>query len=193
MFNKSSNFGSFPSWFATSKIMKERESGLGIAMLKCLLALSVLVDNKTFETIKTLDFLEDITGLSRPYVIKGCEKLRELKLIDIDKSNKTNKYILLRDNDNSGWVKTPKTAIIKNLKNIPNRGVVIYIALKIYITLLAVKNNSSYTSTISHAKIVSRIGCQPNKVRSGLDILYNHSFIHVELNERRDSNVYTFR
>ncbi|MDD1829975.1 hypothetical protein LRP52_48475, partial [Photobacterium sp. ZSDE20] len=92
-------FGRLPNWWYRNshllKNLKASESGLGIATMKCLIALSVLIEFHSRTTDSSLSDLEKITGLSRPMVIKGLDNLESLGIISVDRGGYKNKYELL--------------------------------------------------------------------------------------------------
>ena len=77
-------FGGLPNWWfrdhSLLSNLKASDVGEGIAAMKCLISLSVLIDFKTKSTDSSLSDLESITGLSRPMVIKGIESLYKMNI-----------------------------------------------------------------------------------------------------------------
>ena len=53
-------------------------------------------------------------------------------------------------------------------------------ALKIYLTLLAVKMNKSDTVTIGYEKIREYTGLQSKDIKPGLQVLFEHRLIRIE-------------
>lgn len=72
-------FGRLPNWWSRSAngddfllmSLKSNDTGTGIAAMKCLLALSVLIDFHSRIAEVSLSGMEELTGLSRPMVIRG--------------------------------------------------------------------------------------------------------------------------
>lgn len=188
------NFGSLPNWwFRNSHLLpslKANEVGEGIAVMKCLIALSVLIDFKTRCTDSSLSDLESITGLSRPMIIKGVGWLHDMKIIKIDKSFHVNRYEILVIDSDDKWAKTPVNIIRKNLKSISNRGVAPFSALKIYLTFLSIRYQDKNTVRITHDTLREHTRIQATHVRKGLDVLYSASMIHVILGEERAASQY---
>jgi len=170
--------------------LKANDVGEGIAVMKCLIALSVLIDFKTKYADSSLSDLEYITGLSRPMVIKGVEWLNESKIISIDKKFHVNRYELLSIESDAIWAKTPVHVVRKNLKAISNRGVAPFSALKIYLTLLSLRYKQNDTVRISHETLRNHTKIQATHVRKGLDVLFSSSMIHVILGEERTAPQY---
>jgi len=191
---KNYKFGSLENWwfrdFFLLSNLKANDIGKGIAVMKCLIALSVLIDFKTRSTDSSLSDLEFITGLSRPMVIKGLEWLNEERIISIDKSSHVNRYTLLSHDSDDKWAKIPVNVVRKNLKGISNRGVAPFAALKIYLTLVSLRFKENDSVKISHEKLREYTKIQATHVRKGLDVLYSSSMIHVVLGEERTAPEY---
>ncbi len=191
---KGQRFGALPNWwFRDEKLFSELKgnmTGEGIASMKCLLALSVLIDFYTKEADVSITELESITGLSRPMVIKGLAKLKNLEILSVDKSNYRNNYKLLVQTTDQRWTKVPLGIIRKQLKLISNRGIAPFVALKIYITLLSLRYQDKENVKVSHEKIRDYTKVQPNQIRAGLDVLFSCSMIHLLPKEESESNEY---
>lgn len=183
------NFGGLPNWwfrdFSLLSNLKTNDVGEGIAVMKCLIALSVLIDFKTKCTDSSLSDLESITGLSRPMVIKGVEWLNKMNIIKIDKRFHINRYEILVIDSDTQWAKIPVSIIRKNLKSISNRGVAPFAALKIYLTFVSIRYQEKNTVRITHETLRKYTKIQATHVRKGLDVLYSASMIHVILGEER--------
>ncbi|WP_318448834.1 hypothetical protein [Photobacterium leiognathi] len=190
----SKRFGSLPNWWFRNEVLfselRAHQTGEGIASMKCLLALSVLIDFYTKDVSVSITEIETITGLSRPMVIKGMVKLEYLGVISVDKNNYRNNYKLIVTKDDSRWAKVPSDMIRKQLKTISNRGTAPFVALKIYITLLSLRYKNEINVKISHEVIRNYTKVQPNQIRAGLDVLFSCSMIHLLPKEENTSNVY---
>lgn len=190
----SKRFGSLPNWWFRNEVLfselRSHQTGEGIASMKCLLALSVLIDFYTKDVSVSITEIETITGLSRPMVIKGMAKLDYLGIISVDKNNYRNNYKLIVTKDDSRWAKVPSDMIRKQLKTISNRGTAPFVALKIYITLLSLRYKNEINVKISHEVIRNYTKVQPNQIRAGLDVLFSCSMIHLLPKEENSSNVY---
>ncbi len=189
-------FGSLPNWWFRSESdpllsrLKSNTPGTGIAAMKCLLAISVLIDFYSRSAEISLTAFEEITGLSRPMVVKGLSVLESNGVIEVDRGLHTNRYELTVQRSDAKWAKVPLGTIRKNLKSISNRGIAPFIALKLYITMLSFRMNNKQTVKIAHITLRDHTGVQPAQVRSGLDVLYSHSLIHLMPREDRDINEY---
>jgi hypothetical protein len=191
---KYAKFGSLKNWwfrdYTLFSELKSSETGEGIAVMKCLIALSVLVDFYVQDVDVSLSDLEAITGLSRPMVLKGLNKLEALRLVSIDKSHYVNHYQILVPDEDTNWAKVPVDKVRKELRSISNRGIAPFVALKIYIALLSLRYQDKVHVKITHEKLREYTKVQPNQIRAGLDVLFSCSLIHLMPKDDRASNEY---
>lgn len=188
-------FGRLPNWWFRKDDglmfhLRADDTGTGIAAMKCLLGIAVLVDFHSLSVDSSLNDMELITGLSRPMVIRGIEKLSELGFIAVDRTNYKNRYILCESPNDRNWAKVPVAAIRKNLKMISNQGIAPFAALKIYITLLSLRYQDKNTVMINHETLRGYTRLQANQIRKGLDVLYCCPLIHLMAKEDIGSNRY---
>ncbi|MCI2965442.1 hypothetical protein MO387_20540 [Shewanella sp. N2AIL] len=185
-----SSFQRLPTWWFRQERLKNfnggKQIGESIASLKVLACIALHIDYKSLSAKISISDIEVITGLSRPMVMKGIYKLEKEEMVVVDREWNTNLYTLTELHEDSNWAKMPSTTIKTNLKNIPNRGIAAFGALKIYLSLLALRDNSSQNVKISYEKIREWTGLQSCHIRSSLDVLYNHSFIHIYKSEELD-------
>lgn len=187
-------FGSLPNWWFRDKSLlsnlRSDDTGTGIAAMKCLIALSVLIDFHSRDTDSSLSDLETITGLSRPMVVRGINRLQKQGVIEVDKTNYKNNYKLLVVSGDNRWAKVPVDKVRKELKLISNRGIAPFSALKIYITLLSLRYQDKIHVKITHETLRDYTKVQPNQIRSGLDVLFSNSMIHLMPKDEQTSNEY---
>ncbi|RBJ22270.1 replication protein [Escherichia coli] len=158
--------------------------------MKCLLAISILIDFHSRVAEVSLTGLEELTGLSRPMVIRGIEKLEKLGVIDSDKDYRTNRYELTVKNGDTYWAKVPVDTVRKRLKTISNRGIAPFTALKLYITILNLRYKDRTTVQVMHETLRDYTGVQPNQIRHGLDVLYSSALLHLMPRDDRATNEY---
>ncbi|OTK98291.1 winged helix-turn-helix domain-containing protein [Acinetobacter baumannii] len=185
------------------KVLNNRETGKGIAVLKTAIAIATQSDFHSRESKISYSELENITGLSRPMVSKAIKVLVEesiIELILIDgkekKRGQANIYRLLDqapknllndDNDEfpfskkkvNGWTKIPYKPLLENLKNLPNKGVAGLGALKNYLIILKYRSNHLDFTQVTHDKFIEKCGIQANTVKRSNDILFNHNLISI--------------
>lgn len=191
-------FARLPNWWLRSENadnlllvrLRSSKTGSGIAAMKCLLALSVLIDFHSRVAEVSLTDLEMLTGLSRPMVIRGLSILEILGVVIPDKDFRTNRYELTIRNDDAYWAKVPVDIIRKKLKTISNRGIAPFTALKMYITMLGLRYKDRTTVQVMHDTLRDYTGIQTNQVRHGLDVLYSSGLIHLMPREDRSTNEY---
>lgn len=167
---------------------KGSELGENIAALKCYLA---LISNITFSSGKselTYSKIEEIAGLSRPMVAKGIQRLQETSLIKIDREGRINSYQIKLDFDDfDRWAKAPRDALIKNLSDIPSRGIYALTALKIYLLLLAIRNGNAVEISASYDFLERNCSIQRQNIRKALSLLSNCGFIDIAKTAGKDS------
>lgn len=191
-------FGRLPNWWSRSSNgpdlllvrLKSNDTGTGIAAMKCLLAISVLIDFHSRVAEVSLTGLEELTGLSRPMVIRGVSRLEALGIVISDKDYRTNRYELTIESNDDYWAKVPVDTVRKRLKTISNRGIAPFTALKLYITILNLRYKDRSTVQVMHDTLRDYTGIQTNQVRHGLDVLYSSSLIHLMPRDDRATNEY---
>lgn len=158
------SWGHFPpSWVLDGNELKAFRAGATtgqhIAALKCYLAIAGVVNFTTKAADVSLTALEDITGCSRPMVIRGVRVLADRHLVTVDASNLTHRYTLDRFDDalKPRFSKVPEL-VSTQLCELPNRGQTALSAIKILILLLTLRDNYSNRAMVRHDKIRSYCG-----------------------------------
>ncbi|SUD38615.1 replication protein [Ectopseudomonas mendocina] len=176
-------FGSFyTQWVRQDGLKSFRggsSAGRSIAALKCFIALGISVHFMTRKVKLSLSGFEELTGLSKPMVIRGIEALEQEGVVSVVRGAHTNEYTLNHDYQEEHWAKLPVARLRKHLKEIPNRGLIPLTALKIYLVLATVRQRHSIEANIGYDKLREKTGVQRSQIRSALDILLNHSLIRV--------------
>lgn len=198
-----SNFKVFSKivlWWIDAPFFKEKlrfsNTGEGIAVLKTAIAIALEADFQSRLAKVSFSELEDITGLSRPMVSKAIKVLVRENLIAMHSSSRgvANIYKVLDYSPDvkppqnafdevmlerkvKGWTKLPYQALSKNLRFLPNKGVIGLGALKNYLIMLKFRDNTVDYSRISHEKFIEKCGIQANKIKSSNDLLINHELI----------------
>lgn len=155
-----------------------------MATLRVYLAIAASIDRDARSAPLSWDLLEELTGLSRPMVSKGLSRAQDLGLLSADTTRRPHVYTLLDDGtlepgDLVLFCKVPKHLVLKELRALPTRGVAVLEALKLYVTLLTVRDRYQYVARIGHEKIVWWTGMQPRHVKRAVSMLVAHNFIHV--------------
>lgn len=190
-------FAKLPSWWVReqnrSYFPAGKHAGESIAALKCLLALSLRLEFHTLLVEKlSITNIEDLTGLSRPMVLKGLKHLESIKLIEIIKENHTHSYRLSKNLEDEGWAKVPYKQVISVLPLLSNRGPVALDTLKTYIYLLSRRPNKSITVSIPYEVILKYTNGQRSNLRKAIDILISHALIKCDKAiDMKAQNVYT--
>lgn len=190
-------FSKCPTWWTRNGTLIEfhggRTAGSSIAALKCAMAISTIIEFHSRRGQISYSGLEQLTGLSRPMVQRGIERLEELEIINADRSGHANNYQLTTLPDDDYWAKLPAGRVQQHLPSILNRGAIPLAALKIYMLLVSIRPNDSSSVSISYDKLREQTGIQRAHIRSALDILYSHSLVRITRNEEVEGkhNVYT--
>lgn len=128
----------------------------------------------------------DISSLSRAKVAAGLEILERKKLLIIDRAQKTNIYNVV-DYDRAGWGKLPAKHLydinleyIKQFQEFNLRRRVELDALKLFLVLVAFRDEKKNHATISYEKISLYTGIPEAKIRSAISLLVSHDMIHVQ-------------
>ncbi len=178
-------WGALHTWWIREKGLScfqgGRDTGKSIAAIKVLLALSLRANFYTHEARVSISELENLTGLSRPMVVTGTDTLEAKAFIEVDREAHVNLYRLLVPSGDKKFGKLPARLLISNLKDITNRGAAHLAALKVYLLLIANRPNSSNAISYSHERIREETGIQTRHVRQAIDVLINHSLLHVNL------------
>ncbi len=159
------------------------QAGESIAAIKVLLGLSLLANFYSRRAENSISDIEQITGLSRPMVVKGITSLEKKGMLSVSRGGYRNEYEILDAADDEKWAKVPYELLRKNLPDTSNRGAVVLAALKIYLLLAAYRPNKSASLSFSHEKIRSLTGIQTRHVRRGIDVLLNHGLIKLSVQE----------
>jgi hypothetical protein len=176
-----SRWGSFPRSVGDklTDFPAGKDAGAHMAALRVYLALALVADFSTRVASVSWTALQEVTGLSRPMVKRGIATAETNGLIAIDTSNHRHSYRLLAQPDEVAFIQVPLFQLKASLPNLPTRGFHALDALKVYMTLLAVRSRNSDKAPISHTKIVLWSGVQPRRVRAAIDVLINHHLVHI--------------
>ncbi|XXQ68006.1 hypothetical protein ACKLNO_10415 [Neisseriaceae bacterium B1] len=171
--------------------------GEGIACLKVYLALLTNIDFKSGVVEKmTYQDIEDVADVSRPMISKSLKALSELGLLSIQRKGRSNRYCLkIADGSSTQFAKAPKWILENCLSNIPNKGVHALNALKIYIYLLHLRDNSLDDVKVSYENMARFLGINRQFIRKSLMILVTAGFITIinankTKDNQRECNIY---
>lgn len=143
-----------------------------------------------------------LTGVSRTKVSKGLKVLESLSMIEKRLEGRVNVYAIPNFLSNSGWAKLPAMGLYDKEKSYVQaftsfklRSKVELHALKIYLVIVAFRNNSTNYTQLSYEKISEYAFVQKNDIKSALSLLVTNKLIQIdsistELNEFSTSNIY---
>lgn len=179
------------------KSIRANEVGAGAAALKVYIAMAMNANyaaNSQFPAPGLTDIsyseLEYVTGLSRSYIKKGIDRLRDLELICRYGDIIPMRYVydlVGYDSPGVGWAKVPARYLYSpnsgsqspRLANTSNRGRIAVDSMKVYLTLLAFRSNQANVVLMSYNKIEEYTGIPRRYIRNALDRLVIYSFIHI--------------
>lgn len=129
-----------------------------------------------------------LTSLSRAKVSAGINILSRDRLVDIDRTDKTNTYALVGlKKTGGGWAKLPaenmydkKREQIKPFYEFKLRQRVELDALKLFLLLIALRDNKKNHATPSYRTITQYTGIPEAKIRAAISLLVNLEMIHVQ-------------
>ena len=131
--------------------------------------------------------LEEITSLSRAKIAGGLKILQSNGLIQKNILQKTNIFKITNYEKKGGWAKLPaKTMYTESLKNI--RPFIEFKlrqkhelnALKLYLLLVALRDNNRNLATPKYETISAYTGILRGNIRSAISLLVNLNMIHVQ-------------
>lgn len=150
----------------------------------------------------TYDRLSEITGLSRAKISGGIEVLKDLQVVNVSLAGRGNVYHVTNYGQTRGWAKLPARGLYtKDLQRIrvfhlfKLRMKAELSALKLYLLVLALRDNKSNYATMSYDTIGLYTGVDRNDVRTALSLLIGYNLVHVdqrieEANDYRTINMY---
>ncbi len=140
--------------------------------------------------------LSDISGLSRAKISGGINILKQLGVIDLIGQGRNNIYKIENFEMHSGWAKLPAQGLYNsNYEKIPAfhkfhlRSKNELNAIKIYLLIVALRNNALNYTKIGYERISEYTGIHRNEIRSALSLLINLRLLQVDT---EDSDINQF-
>ena len=146
--------------------------------------------------------LSDISGLSRAKIAGGIKILTNLDVISQIGIGRNNMYKIKNYGTRGGWAKLPTNGLYNNSydkihafhkfhlrsKNELN-------AMKIYLLIVALRNNSSNYAKVGDERISYYTGVHRNEIKSAISLLINLGLLQVDtcdsdINEYSTVNMY---
>ena len=136
-----------------------------------------------FSKLSYSDF-ERIVGLSRAKISSGLRILERLNIVIIYKDYKTRVYQLRNYDSSRGWAKLPCQRFYSNTTHVFDefhlRKKTELNALKMYLLIVAFRDNKKNHTIISYEKINFYTGISENEIRSALSLLVNLNLVQVD-------------
>lgn len=149
-------------------------------------------------SVSTYDELQRLTGLSRPLLSKSLLILEQLLLVSREASGRGTCYTITGFKREGGWCKIPVQALIEKTGSGPRiqafthftkRGLVELYALKLFLYLLATRNNERSLSNVSFESISNRTGIPRKAIRKTGSFLLNVGLLSEIQKRRSDDSV----
>lgn len=173
-------------------IVWRKHKGDSIAALLVLISLAVKRNRDKMERSEentaivkaTYDKIQDLVGISRSKIAKGLALLMELKIIEHVK-NKTRSYYRIIGLDVAGsWAKLPQELLMQQPGHIFEpfnlRSKSELDALKIYLLLLAFRNDMTGYTNIGYDKITKYTGVIARNIKKAKSHLISLGLIYVD-------------
>lgn len=157
-----------------------------IAALMLYVAINQQTPEQETKTRLTYDNLCLITSLSRAKVSAGIKIIENLGLIKIEKKGRSNIYHIIDRDQKGGWAKLPARTLYDNdgqiepFNNFKLRSRTELDALKLYLLIIAFRDNKKNHTTIAYEKISQYTGISERHVRSAISFLVTLNMIHVD-------------
>jgi predicted transcriptional regulator len=165
------------------KQFRARDGGLStnIAALMVLVALAHSTDQETGLAKATYDTLQEATSRSRAIVSAGLKQLERFNVIE---RRGQSTYALVGYNRERGWGKLPWKDLcirgaIEPFRRFNMRLGVELHALKIYLLLVARRNNKTNQVDLSYDKIASYTGIPRRSISNAISLLTALGLIHM--------------
>jgi DNA-binding transcriptional ArsR family regulator len=144
----------------------------------------------------------ELTNVSRTKVSKGLDVLEKYELVTRSTVGRINIYEIVGYLEKGGWAKLPAKGLydknqthVESFKSYKLRSKVELNALKIYLVLVAFRDNSTNHTKLGYEKISQYAFVQRSDIKSALSLLVASKFIHIdsianEHNAYSTNNVY---
>lgn len=129
----------------------------------------------------------EITGLSRAKISGGLKILLELQVISSIGLGRNNVYKIVNFEAHGGWAKLPAKGLyskdyrkIEAFHKLHLRSKNELNALKLYLTIVALRNNATNYAQVGYEKLAGYTGVHRNEIKSALSLLINLELIQVD-------------
>jgi hypothetical protein len=156
-----------------------------------------LKDGNLGDTQLSYDKLCELTCISRTKVSRGLKVLVHLNFITINSRVKPNIFTVIGLQGGKRWAKLPAKGLYNNnlsyvrpFNSFKLRSKVELNALKIYLVLIAFRDNSTGSTNIGYDRLVDYSAVQRNDIKSALSLLVANELIQVD-SKSTDLNAYS--
>jgi hypothetical protein len=140
----------------------------------------------------TYSDLQRMTGFARASVGTGLDLLEGLGAISREKVGRSNVYELMGVDKPGGWCQLPQSELLRgdgtlSIKPMERKRATLH-ALKVYMALLALRNQKLNVTSLSYSGIMKWTGLRRADVGAALHVLITWELIHVS-EEFDDANM----
>ena len=175
---------------------QQKATGTAAIMLMFALVIRSNLDQQEFgqrkddQVVVTYDQLQDMTLLSREMIAKGLKLLRELGAITATRNGNGCSY-QLNGIDKPGWCKLPQAHLLDGkefLRRLAGMREALkrrssLDAMKLYVLLLAFRDNSSNVTRISYSVIREYTGMRREEISIAVQLLQGAQLCRLAANE----------
>jgi hypothetical protein len=158
-----------------------------IASLLLYICIAQHIPRKREEISISYSQLSGLTSLSRAKISSGISILKDKEIIYVAGENKTNSYGLLWRENDKGWAKLPAknmyntdNSLIEPFKNFHLRRKTELDALKLYLILVAFRDEKSNSTVMRYETISDYTGIAMNDIKSASSFLVTQNMINVD-------------
>lgn len=144
--------------------------------------------------------ISGLTDLSRAKVSAGISILKDKRIISVSGDNKTNSYELLWRENDKGWAKLPVKSMynkdyscIVPFKDFHLRKKVELDALKLYLILVAFRDEKTNSTVMKYETISDYTGITTNDIKSASSFLVSMNLINVDKSNIEDYEIKRWR
>ena len=125
------------------------------------------------------DAIAVLTNISRSSIAKGLTLLQKVGVLHVEKQGTSNVYELIGADEDGGWCMLPETYLLSGRKHLKRlafaqehaRMKTALNAMKLYLLLLAFRENSTSIANISYEKIQRYAGIRKEEIRAAISLL----------------------
>ncbi|TIP11313.1 hypothetical protein [Mesorhizobium sp.] len=192
------------TWIEEGRLKKFQWDTHGSDGTAALMVLIVIAQHADHDGVArmTYDDIQAATGLSRTKIANGLGILTSGKRRLLELQGQSTYALTNYAREEGGWAKLPAGRMYQK-NNVPAfhafhlRSEKELVALKLYLTFVARRDNRTNMAHITYDQIVEYAGIVRGAIKPGITLLVMHGLVHVEqfkssVSERGTANAYRF-